>query len=217
MFDFFKKIIDNNEEKQTATCPKCNGNIIEHGNYWICQNTLSKSCDFKIKNTFNSEKIDIKYLINFKDIEGVSDIFNEIQEKTKEEINIRKLFGSNNVSLLGFNCRKCRVPLYRVDNVIKCPECDFSINAFYKGVIFSQAQMRDLLRRSASEKHEFTEADGSKTEGWVLIPQDDNYMHIPEYIFFQDIDELEEKYKDYSAPYSYDYRYVPIKKWLKKK
>lgn len=216
MFKILKNLVQkkesntDNDIKPVAKCPKCGLTVIEHNEYWGCVGRLSKSCDFKIKNTYKGEKLDISMLNDFQKMEQFTYIYGILHGKAQDEKERRKNAVLRDGVDLNVTCKKCLHEMYRVGKTAKCSneKCGFEISTTYKGITFSDEQMKDLLNRRVSEEYVFE--DGSK--GRVLINQDTKHEFISEYVFFSNVKELKKEYFTYySVPTSINKKFTSIK------
>lgn len=221
MFKFAKKLIKKNNDDNKpkfnviAKCPKCGANLLEVGEYWSCENNISRTCNFSIKNTFNGEKIDINLLINFQAIKELSKGFENIFNESQEELKLQKDFGCKDVKKLEIgHCFNCLGPIYRIGDKLQCrnEKCGYSISTKYKGVNFSDEQMIELFCRRMSEEYDFIDENGSTTKGRVIILENKNSSLSSEYLFFKDAKDLDKKYQNrYFLPKSVNPKLIRIK------
>lgn len=201
MFGIFKNLTQKKEDatkddvKIVAKCPKCGKDIIDTGEYWACVDILSGTCNFKMKNTYKGEKMDISQLVSFEEMEQFEYIYSIIHKKAQNEKTKREGDKFRNHTKLGTLCNTCRHDMYKMDDKVICSneKCGFEIGITYKGVAFSDKQMIELLNRRVSEEYTFN--DGIK--GRVLINQNKKHDFISEYLLFTDVKDLEKKYLSY--------------------
>lgn len=192
---FFKK---KNKKNNTDTnivgnCPKCNGKISEENEYWICENSRNNTCNFKIKNIYENEKIDSILLKNILNQPDSKDFLGCIKSKAETVKNYKKYLGSDNAYDTDMTCPKCKNDIYRVDDyIMKCvnDQCDFEIEPHYKGITFSNEEIEHIFYKGISREYTFN--DGSK--GRVLLKMDNERNITNEFLFVQDIRELNNDY-----------------------
>lgn len=220
MFGIFKNLTQKKEDttkgdvKIVAKCPKCGKDIIDTGEYWACVDILSGTCNFKIKNTYKGEKMDISQLVSFEEMEQFEYIYSIIHKKAQNEKIKREGDKFRNHTKLGTLCNTCTHDIYKVDGRVVCSnkKCGFEISTMYKGVTFSDQQMIELLNRRVSEEYIFN--DGTK--GRVLINQDKKHCFTSEYLLFANVEDLKKEYLSYYfLPESISKRFESIK-YLKK-
>lgn len=195
LFDKNKK--NNTSNNSSVTCPKCGGTITEQGDYWICSNAKSNTCNFKIKNILDGIKIDFDSLCSLLNAKGSEKTFNSLRYLHNKNKDLFYHLGTNNPRPLNPTCPICsRSSLYLLDNEIKCgnKNCNSSISRTYKGVTFSDEETRHLSGKNISREYTFN--DGTK--GRVLIHLESG---VPlRYVFFKDVRELNDFYLTYYGP-----------------
>lgn len=198
MFNFIQNLINKinapAEPPQTSiVCPKCKGNILEQGDFWICENTTDDKCNVKISNIYKEHKLDFQYLVDFeKSI--LYKCFKRPVEEAKKEKEFRAQAGLTGATLFPCSwCDSCGAHVYRKDDEIACARCGLRFSTVYKGVNFCDEEMKSLIAHSLSEEHTFTDENGNSFKGRVLLKKNSKPV---EYVFIEDINKLSEEQKD---------------------
>lgn len=212
MFGFLKKIMSKiNESKKNdidisvvAKCPKCNAEVLEVGEHWACVNTLTKTCNFRMKNTLEGEKIDINLLINFQKLKQYEYLISVINEEVKKEELRLKNDESKDYKELDSSCGNCGTRISRFnDNTVRChnKKCGFTVEASFMGITFSDEQISEIMTRHISHEYDFINSKGNVVRGRAVLELDDNFNLTSKYRLVTDISKLPKKYfKFISAP-----------------
>lgn len=217
------------KEKETTLrtnliCPICECELLEHEDYYACSGVLSGVCKFRIPHTFKGKRIDTEILNGIKYFVGYEEVFTKLEElsnldKLKKRLIRDTEFNYKETRYL--ECPKCKKNLYRENNIIFCSSknCDFSINATFMGVSFSDKQIVELFNKRISEEYMFIdEKTGKEVKGRVVLH---SYYDYPKgqmaYIFVTDLKQLDQLYLNhYFLPKSQCGGYTPIKEKIKK-
>lgn len=225
MFNFFNKknrnnIITTNFKKKshTARCPKCNNLLTENNDYLCCVDTLSGVCDFKIDRNINGKKISLEMFADFQSIPNVINVYNIVNSERDRMIqyykdmyaDMQERYIKKDIFFKGARRLKGHCPnhfnptLFRKGNIVKCGECDFTINTVFRGVNFSDDDIKKMLDRTISNEHIFIDDDGSSIKTTAFLDFDKKGNRNGEFELVRDISEMEEHHLQFVHIYPED-------------
>ena len=213
MFNFKKKNIykeSNCTISTGAICPKCGGEILESGNYWRCENILSKSCDFSINNILDGEKINIKYLLKFQETEDTEKVYLEIYKKALNKFRLNRDFSfKKTYKIKNAFCPRCWHDIHKIGGAVQCTnkDCNFTMPIYFKGVKLSDKEITAIFKRRVSERYNFKNRDGSIINARLIIDEtyskEGGYKALPRFILVSDASKLTDAQKKrYHVPMS---------------
>lgn len=98
--------IDVNELESVGTCPKCGGRVLDSAKGYVCENTLSKTCDFRLGKTILQQPIEAQQAVKLLRDGKSDELSGFVSNRTKRKFSAMLTLGKD--GKIGFEFSQVR-------------------------------------------------------------------------------------------------------------